>query len=132
MWLVVLPASSLITQDEAQRTQIVGKIAKKFGQMTNPTLIVLLLTGLYNATWYLPPGTGVFTTLPGELLLAKAVSTAALVTGIYVHNAYFGRKIVRLAREGKVDELRLLRRRSRVVSAMNLLRCRGANTGTDS
>lgn len=121
MWLVLEPVSHRITTDEAARTLLVGRVARRFGKLTTPLLVVLIVTGLYNATWYLPPGTGVFTTLPGELLLAKAVSTAALVTGIYVHNAYFGRKIVRLAREGKVDELRQLRKKSRVVSAMNLL-----------
>jgi uncharacterized membrane protein len=39
---------------------------------------------------------------------------------IYVHNVYFGKKIVRLAEEKKLDELKDLRRKSRVVSAANL------------
>jgi uncharacterized membrane protein len=52
-WLVIVPASRLITRDESERIRIVGKIAKRFGNLANPTPIVLILTGLYNATWYL-------------------------------------------------------------------------------
>jgi uncharacterized membrane protein len=43
-----------------------------------------------------------------------------LLALIYAHNVYFGRNIVRLASEKKLDELRALRRRSRVVSFANL------------
>lgn len=39
---------------------------------------------------------------------------------IYVHNVYFGKRIVRLAAERRLEELRALRRRSRLVSAINL------------
>jgi len=39
MWLVVVPASSLIAEDESERTQVVGRIARVFGRMTNPILV---------------------------------------------------------------------------------------------
>jgi uncharacterized membrane protein len=48
MWLVVLPASRLITNDESERTRIVGKIAKVFGKITTPTRFVLVQSGPYN------------------------------------------------------------------------------------
>ena len=50
----ILPASHLIASDESERTRIVGKIARSFGNLTNPIIVVLVITGLYNATWYLP------------------------------------------------------------------------------
>lgn len=43
MWLVTVPASHLITDDEAERTRIVGKIARAFGNTTMPVLVVLCL-----------------------------------------------------------------------------------------
>ena len=82
MWLVVMPASRLITQDESERTKIVGKIAKQFGRLTNPILVVLVASGIYNASWYLPSPGAMFTTYPGELLLTKAVLVAALLVGL--------------------------------------------------
>ena len=53
--LVVVPASRLIATDESERTQMVGKMAKAFGKTVTPTLVVLVLTGIYNALWYAPP-----------------------------------------------------------------------------
>ena len=121
MWLVVMPSSHLITEDESERTRIVGKIAKQFGKIVNTLLIVLVVTGIYNASWYLPSTAALFDTYPGNILLAKVILVAALLALIYFHNVYFGRKIVRLAAEKKLDELKAIRRRSRVVSAANLI-----------
>lgn len=120
MWLVVMPASHLITEDESERTRIVGKMAKQFGRITNPTLLVLVLTGIYNASWYLRSADALFDTYAGNLLLVKMVLVVVLLVLIYAHNVYFGRRIVRLASERKLDELRALRKRSRVVSFANL------------
>ena len=50
IWLVVLPASKLIAEDESERMQIIEKIARRFGRITNITLVVLVLSGVYNAS----------------------------------------------------------------------------------
>jgi uncharacterized membrane protein len=120
MWLVVVPSSRLISEDESERTKVVGKIAKRFGVISNMVLAVLVLTGIYNATWYLPSTGALFDTYYGNVLLAKVVLVVVLLVLIYLHNTYFGRKIVKLAAEKRFDELRALRKRSRVVSAANL------------
>jgi copper resistance protein D len=120
MWIVVVPASHLFAKDESERTQIVGKIAKQFGRIVNPTLVVLALTGIYNATWYLKSTDALFNSYAGNLLLAKVVLVVILVVLLYVSNTYFGRKIVKLAKEMRLEELKALRRRSRIVSFANL------------
>ncbi|MEM0287764.1 MAG: CopD family protein [Nitrososphaerota archaeon] len=121
MWLVVVPASFEVAKEESQRTMLVGRIAKRFGLVSNISLIVLILTGIYNASWYLPSYSALLSTIPGRLLLAKVLSVALLLIGVYSHNVYFGRKIVSLAREGKVQQLNALRKKSRVVSTFNLV-----------
>ena len=120
MWLVVMPASHLLTEDESERTQIVGKIAKGFGRITNPILIILVLSGIYNASWYLPNMNELFNTIGGQILFIKTILVVALFVLIYGHNVYFGRKIVRFARENKLDELKSIRKKSRIVSFTNL------------
>jgi uncharacterized membrane protein len=120
MWLVVVPSSRLISEDESERTKVVGKIAKRFGVISNMVLAVLVLTGIYNATWYLPSTGALFDTYYGNVLLAKVVLVVVLLALIYLHNTYFGRKIVKLAAEKRFEELKALRKRSRVVSAANL------------
>ncbi len=121
MWLVVVPSSRLVTADESERTQIIGKIAKRFGKMTNIVLVVLVLTGIYNASWYLPSSAALFDTYTGNLLLVKIALVVALLLLIYLHNAYFGRKIIQLAKENRIDGLKAIRKTSRVVSAANLV-----------
>ena len=120
MWLVVVPSSRLIAADESERTQVVGKIAKRFGRVTNVVLVFLVVSGLYNVTWYLPSPAALFSTYTGNLLLVKIVLVAALLLLIYSNNLYFGKKIVKLAREKKLAELEATRKQSRVVSAFNM------------
>ncbi|MDG6934268.1 MAG: CopD family protein [Nitrososphaerota archaeon] len=121
MWMVVMPATRLVAKDEAERTLLVGKIAKQFGRLVTPLLVVIVLTGIYNATWYLPSFGSILYTYGGLLLFTKSVLTIVLIVLIYVHNVYFGRKIVKLAREHDVDGLKSIRRRSRVISMTNLV-----------
>ena len=121
MWLVVVPSSRLITEDEPERTQIVGKIAKRFGRITSVVLVVLVLTGIYNASWYLPSPSALFDTYTGSILLAKIILVVALILLIYLHNVYFGRKIIKFAEEKRLDRLKAIRRTSRLVSVVNLI-----------
>ncbi len=53
MWLVLWPASFKVTQDERERTLMVGRVAKRFAYFTHVTIATLVVTGIYNATWYL-------------------------------------------------------------------------------
>lgn len=120
MWLVIVPVSHQIAEDEAERTKIVSRIAKRFGLVASISLIILVVTGIYNATWYLPSLSSI-SGKGGAILLIKVVLVAIMIVFIYIHNVYFGRRITRLANEGKVEELWRTRRKSRVISAINLL-----------
>jgi len=99
---------------------MVGKMAKAFGKTVTPTLVVLVLTGIYNAFWYVPTMSDLMR-YPGTILLTKIILAIILFIFIYVHNLYFGRRITALARERKIDELRRIRKTSRVISAANLI-----------
>lgn len=122
MWLVVMPASSHFSKDESERTQIIGKIAKEFGRITNPILVLLVLTGIYNAIWYLPSFGYLFSfkSYGATILFVKVTLVVILLVLIYVHGAYYGRKISKLAHERNVEGLRAVRRNSRIISYANL------------
>lgn len=120
MWMVLVPASYKLTTDESERTRIVGRIAKQFGNIVNPSLAILVATGLYNMTWYLGSLSDLLDSYAGHLLLAKILTVVVLVVMLYVSNVHYGRKIVRLAREGKMEELKALRRTSKLISFTNL------------
>ena len=122
IWIVVMPASHHFAKDESERTQMVGKIAKDFGRITNPTLVILVLSGVYNASWYLQSFGDLlsFKNYGATVLFVKVVLVFILIILIYAHGAYYGRKIVRLAREKDLEGLKAVRRRSRVISYANL------------
>jgi putative copper resistance protein D len=119
-WLVIIPASRLITNDESERTQMVGKIAKVFGKTVTPTLIIIILTGIYNASWYVASVQDLLI-YPGTILLTKIALVIILLVLIYVHNVYFGKRITALAKERNVEALRRIRKTSRRISAANLI-----------
>ena len=78
IWLVVWPASYEITSDEKERTRIVGRIAKRFAYFTHVTVGILIVTGIYNATWYLNDNPSLLlSTGQGRLLLANIIPTTA-------------------------------------------------------
>ncbi len=122
MWLVLMPVSRELAPDESARTVLVGRVARAFARWSNATLLLLVATGLYNATWYLPSADLAtdLGTVAGQLLLVKVVLVGVLIALIYLHGLYYGRIISRLARERRVDELAQVRKRSRLVSYANL------------
>jgi uncharacterized membrane protein len=119
-WLMVIPASRLITTDELERTQIVGKIAKIFGKTVTPALIIIVLTGIYNASWYLSSIQDLLI-YPGTILLTKTILVMILLILIYVHNVHFGKRITAFAKERDIEGLKRIRKTSRKISAANLI-----------
>lgn len=119
-WLVIIPASRLISTDESERTQIVGKIAKVFGKTVTPALIIIVLTGIYNASWYLSSIQDLLI-YPGTILLTKIILVMVLLILIYVHNVYFGKRITAFAKERNIERLKRIRKTSRKISAANLI-----------
>lgn len=122
IWLVMMPASHHFAKDESERTQIVGRIAKDFAKVTNITLVLLVLTGIYNVSWYLPSYLDLFAfhTYGEVVLFTKSVLVVVLIILIYVHGMYYGKKISELARDRNMEGLKAVRKRSRLVSYTNL------------
>ncbi|MEM3857761.1 MAG: hypothetical protein QXI37_04550 [Thermoprotei archaeon] len=121
MWLVVVPVTRLTSEDEVTRGRIVAAVARRFGVVTNISLIVLAVTGAYNATWYLPGLDVLSAGIRGGLLALKVALSLALFSAVYVHGVHYGRKISRLTQERRFDELKEVRRRSMYVSFVNLV-----------
>ena len=121
IWFVVWPASYKIAADEAERTRMVGRVAKRFSYFTHATVAALVLSGLYLAGPYIEDPGLVLSTLRGEVLLAKVVVVAATISLMYANNIYHGRKIMRLAAAGRLDDVRRVRRLTHLASYLTLL-----------
>ncbi len=121
IWLVVWPASYEITSDEKERTRIVGRIAKRFAYFTHVTVGILIVTGIYNATWYLNDNPSLLlSTGQGRLLLANIILAGIVIAMIYGNNIYHGKKIMRLSREGKLEQVKKIRKITHMISFLSL------------
>ncbi len=121
IWVVVVPASFKITDDEKLRTRIVGLIGKQFAVYTNISLVILIISGIYNATWYLNYDfLALFNTTGGNILLVKIILVGAMILIMYGNNIYHGKRIMQMVREGRMDELRKLRKWSHMLSFITL------------
>jgi putative copper resistance protein D len=123
MWLALLPATRNEGLDRQTANRVLFVASRRFGRVVDVSLGLLIVTGLYNATWYLPDMN--FSTIQGRLLLTKSILVVIMIFVIYFNNLYHAKKIVRLsaiadkdARAG--DELYRIRRLSRVLSAVSL------------
>ncbi|PSN87178.1 hypothetical protein B9Q03_11010 [Candidatus Marsarchaeota G2 archaeon OSP_D] len=128
IWLAFLPALGSDIP-EGIRNQVVVRVTRRFGKVVNISLVILVLTGIYNATWYLDGFS--FRSLGARILLAKAVLTLFMIFSIYFNNLYLGRRISSIvremnsattqeARESLRSRLSSTRRRSRVFSYLNI------------
>ncbi len=120
IWIVVWPATFRITSDEKERTKILGNIGRIFGTATDISVAILITTGLYLGYEYLPTLSDLTTTTGGKILLVKGIVVVIMLVLMYANNLYHGKKIVRLSREGKLDEVRKIRRITHVASFITL------------
>ena len=120
IWFVVWPASYKITEDEAARTRMVGRIAKRFAYFTHGSLTALVLTGLYLAGPYLESPGLILSSLRGEVLLVKVAVVLVAISLTYTNNIYHGRKIMRLAAQGRLEDLKRVRRLTHLASYVTL------------
>lgn len=114
IWLALMPGIKDVPEDV--RNQVVVRVTKRFGRVVDISLIVLILTGIYNATWYL--GDLGFNTLGAHILIVKAALVVVLVFTIYFNNLYLGRRISAAVREMRAtqDEERREQLRARLAS----------------
>ncbi|MDA8142654.1 MAG: CopD family protein [Thermoplasmatales archaeon] len=121
IWLVVWPVSYTLTDDEKERTRIVGKIAKRFAYFTHSSLLILIITGIYNTTWYLRGDISTLTlTTGGRILLVKSILVIVVIAIIYSNNLYHGKLITRLVSEGKLEKVVKIRKRTHMLSFISL------------
>ncbi|MCL4335487.1 MAG: CopD family protein [Candidatus Thermoplasmatota archaeon] len=120
IWLIVWPATFRISDDEKDRTRIIGNVGRLFGTATDISVGILIITGLFLAYEYLPSLADLTTTTGGKLLLTKGILVVVMLVIMYTNNIYHGKKIVRLSREGKTEEIKKIRKVTHMASFITL------------
>lgn len=127
MFYAVTPATWLI-DDEPLKRALVGVIARRFGMLSAASLVILLVTGLWQFYNVVPEyiQDDMMAYRFGRIFVAKMTMFTVLLGLVLLHAMVFARRIRRLsdavqAGEASASELELARMRSFVFSGLLLL-----------
>ena len=102
--IVAAAVHSVLGKDRTTYTRVMGRIGRSLGWTMWVALILTILTGLYNLTWYLPdPTWAAIMALPW--LLAKLALVTLLVLLSAVHSFVLGPAIRHRAERGSAGAL---------------------------
>ncbi|MCK9486578.1 MAG: hypothetical protein M0R73_07735 [Dehalococcoidia bacterium] len=98
MFLAVTPATWLV-DDERLKRDLVRVVAGRFGMLAGASLVVLLLTGLYQFYFYVPEAIqeNMMDYRFGIVFVVKMSLFTVLVLLIFAHMIFFSRRIARLS-----------------------------------
>ncbi len=129
IWFALIPSlrGSSLPSEAVSQAMILA--SRRFARISNISLLVLVLTGAYNLSWYYPtPVHG----LLRNLIISKVILVGVMILGVYTNNLILGRRISRTASllrgSSQADDERKrleallanLRRVSRSLSLINL------------
>jgi len=129
MFFALTPATWFI-DDEQLKRNVVSTVARRFGIMSAASILVLVITGIYQIQVFAP--SDLIETTWGSILVVKMIAFGVLMILLMIHTTYFSKKIRMLSDEvingdeDKVGDLDYLRRQSWLFSFLMLL----VTTGT--
>jgi len=129
MFFALTPATWFI-DDEQLKRNVVSTVARRFGMMSAASILVLVVTGVYQIQAIAP--SDLIETKWGSILIVKMIAFVILMILLMIHTTYFSKRIRILSDEvingdeDKVGDLDYLRRQSWLFSFLMLL----VTTGT--
>ncbi len=116
-------ATMVLSRDREGGADRIAEVGRRVGPLLWTALAATVATGLYNLTWYLPPGTGwtSWIGLPeGPILLAKLVLVSVMVAAAALHSFVLGPRLMSLRRRGSPPtRLRRLSRWNRFLALLS-------------
>ena len=94
-----------------ERLQIMIKIGKKYNKLALPSLIILIITGIYKAHLFLAAPGSLLTTNYGYFLLIKIIFVILLILSFVVHVKIINNDLV----ISKQDEKQIQKLRKRII-----------------
>jgi putative copper export protein len=88
----------------------IGRVGRRLSWVMWPALLITILSGGYNLSWFLTPGVPLWNTPAGPWLVAKFIAVGVIVVTAGLHTFVLGPQL-RRARERGVEESLLARPR---------------------
>ncbi|MGQ0795123.1 MAG: CopD family protein [Nitrosopumilaceae archaeon] len=96
--VVLAPLLKTISESVEERLGIMIRVGRKFNKIAVPSLIILIVTGLYNSKYILSNPQAIFATNYGIILTIKIILVLALIIIFAIHV-----RIIRFDVEKKIE-----------------------------
>jgi putative copper export protein len=100
--IVLAPLLKTISDSVEGRLSIMIRVGRKFNKIGVPSLIVLIVTGIYNSTGFIVKPSMIFSTTYGIVLLIKIMLVIALIIIFAIHV-----RLIRSEAEKKIESKQL-------------------------
>jgi len=101
--VIVFALRSTDPADARTSALLTARVARGLAWVMWPALVATILTGLYNLTWFLPPGTPLTATPAGPWFIAKFAMVAVVVATAGAHTFVVAPSLRRARERGVLE-----------------------------
>jgi len=114
--IVLAPLLKTISDSIDGRLSIMIRVGRKFNKIAVPSLIILIVTGLYNSSGYLTRPSLFLTTNYGLVLVAKIVLVIILIVTFIIHVRMIRTKVEKQIESKELSEDAIQKLRSKIIT----------------
>lgn len=113
--VVISPSLKTMNLSIQERLQMMIKLGRKFNKIAVPSLIILIITGLYNSQGILSKSELLLSTSYGQILLVKIALVIALIITYIIHVKIIDKKIEEQIISKNFSEIQIQRLRKKII-----------------
>ena len=113
--VVFAPILKKMSMSVEERLQLMIKVGRRFNKIAVPALVILIVTGMYQAHLVLQKSDVLFDTSYGNVLIIKIVLVAALIATYAVHVRIIRKDIEDQITANQIPEAQLQKLRKKII-----------------
>lgn len=114
--IVLAPLLKTISDSIDERLSIMIRVGRKFNKIAVPSLIILIVSGLYNSNGYLTKPSLFLSTNYGLVLTAKIVLVIILIITFIIHVRLIRTKVEKQIESKELSEGQIQKLRSKIIT----------------
>lgn len=114
--IVLAPLLKTISDSIDERLSIMIRVGRKFNKIAVPSLIILIVSGLYNSSGYLTKPSLFLSTNYGLVLVAKIVLVIILIITFIVHVRLIRTKVEKQIESKELSSIEIQKLRSKIIT----------------
>ncbi|HXX05276.1 MAG TPA: CopD family protein [Candidatus Bathyarchaeia archaeon] len=114
--IVLAPLLKTISDSIEGRLSIMIRVGRKFNKIAVPSLIILIVTGLYNSSGYLTKPSLFLSTNYGLVLVVKIILVIILIITFIIHVRLIRSKVEKQIESKTLSSIEIQRFRSKIIA----------------